>query len=147
MKEKPGVMLYFDRLPYLNRMDDTQRGRLFLWIMEYAQYGVIPEIEDPMLGMAWDVVKPAIDLDTERYEAKCERNRENIQKRWNKDSNTTVSSRIPNTKTNSHSETKPECGGAAPSGAGADQGMGGRAGAFGDEPLRAPLCKGRLFGA
>ena len=99
MKEKPGVMLYFDRLPYLNRMDDTQRGKLFLWIMEYAQYGVIPEIEDAMLGMAWDVVKPAIDLDTERYEAKCERNRENIQKRWNKDSNTTVSSRIPNTKT------------------------------------------------
>ena len=98
MKEKPGVMLYFDRLPYLNRMDDMQRGRLFLWIMEYAQYGVVPEIEDPMLGMAWDVVKPAIDLDTERYEAKCERNRENIQKRWNKDSNTTVSSRIPNTK-------------------------------------------------
>ena len=56
MKEKPGVMLYFDRLPYLNRMDDMQRGRLFLWIMEYAQYGVVPEIEDPMLGMAWDVV-------------------------------------------------------------------------------------------
>ena len=51
MKEKPGVMLYFDRLPYLNRMDDTQRGKLFLWIMEYAQYGVIPEIEDAMLGI------------------------------------------------------------------------------------------------
>ena len=100
MKEKPGVMLYFDRLPYLNRMDDMQRGRLFLWIMEYAQYGVVPEIEDPMLGMAWDMVKPAIDLDTERYEAKCERNRENIQKRWKKASNTTVSNRIPNTKTN-----------------------------------------------
>ena len=100
MKEKPGVMLYFDRLPYLNRMDDVQRGRLFLWIMEYAQYGVVPEIEDPMLGMAWDMVKPAIDLDTERYEAKCERNRENIQKRRKKASNTTVSNRIPNTKTN-----------------------------------------------
>ena len=100
MKEKPGVMLYFDRLPYLNRMTREQRGDLFLWIMEYAQYGVVPEIEDPMLGMAWDVVKPAIDLDTERYEAKCERNRENIQKRWKKASNTTVSNRIPNTKTN-----------------------------------------------
>ena len=98
MKEKPGVMLYFDRLPYLNRMTREQRGDLFLWIMEYAQYGVVPEVEDPMLGMAWDVVKPAIDLDTERYAAKCEKNRENIQKRWNKDSNTTVSSRIPNTK-------------------------------------------------
>ena len=100
MKEKPGVMLYFDRLPYLNRMTREQRGDLFLWIREYAQYGVVPEVEDPMLGMAWDVVKPAIDLDTERYAAKCEKNRENIQKRWNKTSNTTVSNRIPNTKTN-----------------------------------------------
>ena len=106
MKEKPGVMLYFDRLPYLNRMDDAQCGKLFLMIMEYAQYGVVPEIEDPMLGMAWDMVKPAIDLDTERYEAKCERNRENIQKRWKKASNTTVSNRIPNTKTNQTQKQK-----------------------------------------
>ena len=99
MKEKPGVMLYFDRLPYLNRMDDTQRGRLFLWIMEYAQYGVVPEIEDAMLGMAWDVVKPAIDLDTERYEAKCERNADNARKRWKKETDAIACERIPKTKT------------------------------------------------
>ena len=99
MKEKPGVMLYFDRLPYLNRMDDTQRGKLFLWIMEYAQYGVVPEVEDPMLGMAWDVVKPAIDLDTERYEAKCERNAKSARKRWEKEIDANACERIPNTKT------------------------------------------------
>lgn len=98
MKEKPGVMLYFDRLPYLNRMTREQRGDLFLFIMEYAQFGVVPQIEDAMLGMAWDVVKPAIDLDTERYEARCEKNRENIQKRWEKASDTTVQNRIPKTK-------------------------------------------------
>ena len=98
MKEKPGVMLYFDRLPYLNRMTREQRGDLFLFIMEYAQYGVVPQIEDAMLGMAWDVVKPAIDLDTERYEARCEKNRENIQKRWEKASDTTVQKRKPKTK-------------------------------------------------
>lgn len=98
MKEKPGVMLYFDRLPYLNRMTREQRGDLFLFIMEYAQYGVVPEIEDAMLGMAWDVVKPAIDLDTERYEARCEKNRENIEKRWKKASDTIVQNRIPKTK-------------------------------------------------
>ena len=100
MKEKPGVMLYFDRLPYLNRMDDAQRGKLFLYIMEYAQYGVIPEVADPMLGMAWDVVKPAIDLDTERYEAKCEKNAESARKRWEKDADANACERIPNTKTN-----------------------------------------------
>ena len=98
MKEKPGVMLYFDRLPYLNRMTREQRGDLFLFIMEYAQYGVVPEIEDAMLGMAWDVVKPAIDLDTERYAAKCEKNAESARKRWEKETDANACERIPNTK-------------------------------------------------
>ena len=95
MKEKPGVMLYFDRLPFLKRMDFDQCGRLFCAIMEYAQYAVVPEFGDPMLDMAWDIVRPLIDQDTERYEARCERNRQNIQKRWEKASDTTVSNRIP----------------------------------------------------
>ena len=99
MKEKPGVMLYFDRLPYLNRMTREQRGDLFLWIMEYGRYGVVPEIEDPMLGMAWDMVKPAIDHDTERYEAKCERNADNARKRWKKETDAIACERIPKTKT------------------------------------------------
>ena len=80
MKEKPGVMLYFDRLPFLKRMDFDQCGRLFCAIMEYAQYAVVPEFGDPMLDMAWDIVRPLIDQDTERYEAKCERNRRNARK-------------------------------------------------------------------
>ena len=95
MKQKPGVMIYFSQVPFLQRMSAEQRGDLFLYIIEYAQHGVVPEIEDPLLGMAWDVMRPAIDLDTERYEARCERNRQNIQKRWEKASDTTVSNRIP----------------------------------------------------
>ena len=95
MKQKPGVMIYFSQVPFLQRMSAEQRGDLFLYIIEYAQHGVVPEIEDPLLGMAWDVMRPAIDLDTERYEARCERNRQNIQKRWEKASDTTVSNRMP----------------------------------------------------
>ena len=95
MKQKPGVMIYFSQVPFLQRMSAEQRGDLFLYIIEYAQHGVVPEIEDPLLGMAWDVMRPAIDLDTERYEARCERNRQNIQKRWEKASDTIVSNRIP----------------------------------------------------
>ena len=85
MKQKPGVMIYFSQVPFLQRMSAEQRGDLFLYIIEYAQHGVVPEIEDPLLGMAWDVMRPAIDLDTERYEARCERNRQNGQNDGRKD--------------------------------------------------------------
>ena len=95
MKQKPGVMIYFSQVPFLQRMSAEQRGDLFLYIIEYAQHGVVPEIEDPLLGMAWDVMRPAIDLDTERYEARCERNRQNIQKRWEKEKDAIASNRMP----------------------------------------------------
>ena len=95
MKQKPGVMIYFSQVPFLQRMSAEQRGDLFLYIIEYAQHGVVPEIEDPLLGMAWDVMRPAIDLDTERYEARCERNRQNGQKRWEKEKDAIASNRMP----------------------------------------------------
>ena len=67
-KERPGVMLYFDTLrPVINRLDPAQCGMLLRSVMDYAQYGVIPEL-DPMTGMAFDMLVPKIDRDAERYE-------------------------------------------------------------------------------
>lgn len=82
MKKKPGVMLYFDRLTFLDRLDDSQRGRLFTAIINYARDGEVPQIEDLALGMAWDILRPVLDLDAERYEAVCEKNRQNALRRW-----------------------------------------------------------------
>ena len=67
-KERPGVMLYFDVLrPMINRLDAAQCGVLLRAVMDYAQYGVMPEL-DPMTGMAFDMLVPKIDHDAERYE-------------------------------------------------------------------------------
>ena len=67
-KDRPGVMLYFDSVrPALNRLDDTQCGRLFRAVVDYAEYGVIPEL-DPLVGMVFDLLVPKIDRDAERYE-------------------------------------------------------------------------------
>lgn len=67
-KERPGVMLYFDVLrPMINRLDAAQCGELLRSIVDYAQYGVVPEL-DPMTGMAFDMLVPKIDHDVERYE-------------------------------------------------------------------------------
>ena len=67
-KERPGVMLYFDAVrPAISRLDETQCGALLRSLMDYAQYGVIPEL-DPMTGLAFDMLVPKIDRDAERYE-------------------------------------------------------------------------------
>ena len=67
-KERPGVMLYFDAVrPAISRLDETQCGVLLRSVMDYAQYGVVPEL-DPMTGLAFDMLVPKIDRDAERYE-------------------------------------------------------------------------------
>ena len=67
-KDRPGVMLYFDSVrPALNRLDDTQCGRLFRAVVDYAEYGVVPEL-DALVGMVFDLLVPKIDRDAERYE-------------------------------------------------------------------------------
>ncbi len=67
-KERPGVMLYFDALrPAISRLDEAQCGQLLRSVLDYAQYGVVPEL-DPMTGLAFDMLVPKIDRDAERYE-------------------------------------------------------------------------------
>ena len=67
-KERPGVMLYFDALrPAISRLDEAQCGALLRSVLDYAQYGVLPEL-DPMTGLAFDMLVPKIDRDAERYE-------------------------------------------------------------------------------
>ena len=67
-KERPGVMIYFDSVrPALTRLDNSQCGELFRAIMDYAEYGVITDL-DPLAGMVFDLLIPKIDRDAERYE-------------------------------------------------------------------------------
>ena len=66
-KQKPGVMLYFDSIrPALNRLDNEQCGSLFRAILDYAEYGVVSDL-GAMEGMAFDLLRPKIDRDAEKY--------------------------------------------------------------------------------
>lgn len=64
---RPGIMLYFDILEPLKVLPDADKGRLFIAILEYGQFGVIPEF-DGMLAMAWGFIKPKLDRDGVAYE-------------------------------------------------------------------------------
>lgn len=64
---RPGIMLYFDILEPLKVLPDADKGRLFVAILEYGQFGVVPEFEG-MLAMAWGFIKPKLDRDGVAYE-------------------------------------------------------------------------------
>lgn len=67
-RERPGVMLYFDALrPAVKRLSDSQCGVLLRAVLDYAQFGELPEL-DPMTGMAFDMLAPKLDRDAQRYE-------------------------------------------------------------------------------
>lgn len=63
---QPGVMLYFDILEPIKVLPDEDKGRLLVAILEYGNFGTVPEF-DGMLAMAWGFVRPKIDRDREEY--------------------------------------------------------------------------------
>ncbi len=68
VKARPGVMIYFESVrPALSRLDNEQCGALFRAIIDYAEYGAVPDLE-PMTGMVFDLLRPKIDRDAEKYE-------------------------------------------------------------------------------
>lgn len=69
MEEKsgpPGVMIYHDILPALDRLTDEQCGKLLRAIVGYSAFGEAVEL-DTLSGMVFDLVRPKIDRDMTRY--------------------------------------------------------------------------------
>lgn len=67
---RPGLMLYFDILPALDKLPNAAVGELLLAALHYAQDGIEPTFEDSSLGFAWAFLRPAIDRDGATYEGK-----------------------------------------------------------------------------
>ncbi len=70
MSERPGIMVYFDIRPALDMMSYEQKGILLDAMFDYAQHGVVPQLEG-LCAMAWAFIKPKLDYDQERYDYKC----------------------------------------------------------------------------
>ncbi len=73
-KGKPGVMIYFETARAIKRCSYEEKGRLFDAILEYAEFGVVPELPPP-LDKAWAFIVDKIDRDSERYSDIQEKNR------------------------------------------------------------------------
>lgn len=75
--EKPGIMLYFDVIaPLAKHLEDDEFGALIRFAVDYSMTGEEPDIDvfSPV-SMAWDILMPHLDRDTERYLAKKEASR------------------------------------------------------------------------
>lgn len=90
-------VLYKDSRIFINRLDIRQRGILMTAIFDYVCDETVFDFKgDEMLQMCFEIIKSYLDRDEKKYRERCEKNRENIEKRWGKkrnQSNTNVCKR------------------------------------------------------
>ena len=72
-KEKPGVYIYHSLREPMQELSMEQRGELFTAIIDYSAEGADPAFKDPLLRMAWAIVRRDIDRDSDKYEATVKR--------------------------------------------------------------------------
>ena len=86
MKQKPGVMIYFELRTPLKMLTLEEMGSIFQAILAYGEDGQIDERE--LLGNAaiiWPFVRMALDRDDTRYQEVSLRNRYANYVRWQKE--------------------------------------------------------------
>lgn len=106
MASKKGVVLYYDILEQLEDFSDEQFGKIARAIIKYDKTGEISEFDDFSIKVAFKMFKPILDRNNQEYEDKCEKNRQNILKRWEK-KNTNEYNRISgNTKNTDNDKDK-----------------------------------------
>lgn len=111
---RPGVMIYFDVLPCLERLTGEEKGELFEAIMNYARFGILPQIGSSV-GIAFDFMRPRIDLDADAYENKKEAKRRAALTRWHGSpsaENASASDAVqnmPNSNPNPNSDSDTKC--------------------------------------
>ena len=80
-KEQKGFIVYGDIQDVLKELDDEQVAQLFRGMVDYFVDGKAPKFTG-VLKFVWIPIKQHMDRDAEKYEKRCEKNRENVKKRW-----------------------------------------------------------------
>ena len=83
MGKKKSFLFYYDWCDVFEPLSNELKGELIDAIIKYANTGAEPEFENLALKISFNVIRNTIRRDTEKYELTCQRNAENIKKRWN----------------------------------------------------------------
>jgi len=86
-KGKPSFLLYRSFYEPIKSLNDTDLGKLFRAIYEYQISGVLPDSSSKIF-MAFQFFRNQFELDETKYNSKCEKNAENVKKRWSKSDTT-----------------------------------------------------------
>lgn len=104
---KDSFILYLDQQEIFEMLTDEEAGQLIKAIFEYEDTGNIREL-DKSLQIAFIPIKSALDRNKEKYNKVVERNKKNIEKRWNKENtkNTTGKTGIPKDTKNTDNDNE-----------------------------------------
>lgn len=80
-KEQKGFIVYGDIKEVIDELPDEQTAQLFRGMVNYFVEGRDPEFSGS-LKYIFIPIRQQMDRNAERYEKKCEKNRENVKKRW-----------------------------------------------------------------
>lgn len=69
-----GVIMYFNNWHSMDKFNYEEKGLLMDALIEYAEYGVLRELP-PELDRVFPFLQNYADLDAEKYEEKCRKNR------------------------------------------------------------------------
>lgn len=81
---KKSFVLYTSFYNAIKNLDDTTAGRLFKDIFEYHMQQKNPIALSEREAACFEMMQPIFDQNIESYQKRCERNKKNIQKRWQK---------------------------------------------------------------
>lgn len=83
-KAKGSFLVYHEWEDYFTTLSDQQLGALFRAVFAYERRGEPYSGQDPAVGMAMQFIRGSLDRNRSRYEERCQRNRRNVKKRWEK---------------------------------------------------------------
>lgn len=96
-KVKKSFIMYVDMYAPTAFLSLEQKGELWDAVFKFHS-GEAVSIPDPMVQMAFSFFRQMFERDAEEYERRCEKNRENVRKRWEA-KDTTVCDRIESNTT------------------------------------------------
>lgn len=82
--DKTSFIFHTEWWRLFRRLSDADCKRLLQMMCDYAADNIEPEDTPDMVGMAFDCIRGLMDFDKERYHATCEKRRQAVQKRWDK---------------------------------------------------------------
>ena len=95
---KKSFLVYYDNEIVIRRLSDEDAGKLFKSLFTYGRENIKPDFEyNPALAMAFDILSMTMDRDAVKYSKRCQKNRENANKRWNKNKATASDCMQPHT--------------------------------------------------